>query len=49
MYETELINLIRESEDPAKAIITAVQVIIDYINSELSPKITKTIDGKESA
>ena len=30
--ELELIKIIRESEDPAKAMVTAVEVICQYIN-----------------
>jgi hypothetical protein len=33
--ELELIKIIRESEDPAKAMITAIKIIRDYINVEL--------------
>ena len=29
--ELELINMIRESEDPAKAMVTAIEVICRYI------------------
>lgn len=29
--ELELINMIRESEDPAKAMITAIEIICKYI------------------
>ena len=30
--ELELIKIIRESEDPAKAMVTAIEVICQYIN-----------------
>ena len=33
--ELELIKIIRESEDPAKAMITAIEIIRDYINVKL--------------
>lgn len=33
--ELELIKIIRESEDPEKAMITAIKIIRDYINVEL--------------
>lgn len=29
--ELELINMIRESEDPAKAMVTAIEIICKYI------------------
>ena len=31
--ELELINMIRESEDPAKAMVKAIEVICQYINN----------------
>lgn len=31
--ELVLINMIRESEDPAKAMITAIEIITQYINT----------------
>ena len=31
--ELELINMIRESEDPAKAMVTAIEVILQYIKN----------------
>ena len=35
--ELVLIKIIRESEDPAKAMVTAIQVICQYINLQSVP------------
>lgn len=31
--EVELVKMVRESEDPGKAMVTAIEVICQYINN----------------
>ena len=44
--ELELIKIIRESEDPAKAIVTAIEIICDYINQNVKPAASLKLSNK---
>ena len=44
--ELELIKIIRESEDPAKAMVTAIEIICDYINQNVKPADALTLANK---
>lgn len=37
--ETMLINLIREHKNPEKALVAAIEIIIDYLNQDVKTNI----------
>lgn len=45
--QTELLDMIRNSKDPEKAILTALGVIIDYLSQPESSATPSDVDSRE--
>lgn len=45
--EIELINLIREQDDPGQALISAIEIIVLYLNRRESFESKPSVDSRE--
>ena len=45
--EIELINIIREHDNPELALITAVEIIVEYLNRLESSELLPSVDFRE--
>lgn len=45
--ELELLNLIREHNNPEQALITAIEIIVEYLNLHESFELKPSVDFRE--
>ncbi len=47
--EIELLNLIRENDNPERAFVTAIEIILSYLNRHEPSESKLSVDSLESA